>query len=68
MTRGELAIAHTYNRTLYYGMAPVIVVQMPSTRSKSEVCVVRSALNEKGRLRRASFEELTAIPKKEEAA
>lgn len=62
MTRGELAIFRSHNRTLYYGTAAVVVIQLPDYFDKSEVAVIRSAQNQKGRWWRASFEELSAIP------
>jgi hypothetical protein len=68
MTQGELALACCYERTLFYGTIPVKVVQMPFPRSKSHAVVVRSALNPRGRQWRADFEELSAIPRRQELA
>lgn len=68
MTRGELEIAWSFDRTLYHGSTPVKIQQICSFWSKAETAVVKSAKNPKGRTWRCSFAELSAAPIKEEAA
>lgn len=71
MTRGELELAHAYDRVLYYGQTKVKVQQICSFWSKAETVTVRSVSNPKGRQWRCSFDELSAIPSqavKEEVA
>lgn len=65
MTRGELEVCWSYDRTLYLGAIPVKIHQVCSAWSSAETVVVQSATNPKGRQWRCSFEELTAVPVKE---
>lgn len=62
MTRGELEIAWSFDRTLYYGEVPVKIQQLCSYWSKADTAIVKSIRNPKGRQWRCSFDELSATP------
>lgn len=71
MTRGELELAHSYDRVLYYGHTKVKIQQICSYWSKAETVTVRSVSNPKERQLKCSFAELSAVPSqsvKEDAA
>lgn len=68
MTRGELEIAWSYNRTLYHNETPVKIYQLCSYWSKSETAVVKPATKSKDKQWRCGFEELSAIPRRENAS
>lgn len=62
MTRGELDLAHAFDRVIYYGQAKVKIHQICSYWSKAETVTVQSVTNPKGRQWKCSFTELSAIP------